>query len=165
MNKKKPRIFYFLGFIAAVFALGGIIIAISKFISLIPVKNYEDRGVMDFAAVEWYTETEKSRRRGGAPSYTRYRYYVKYTAVGDDGIPYTYRENMPSIEKAKALSKAKDKIQRRVLSGKDNYITIPAEQTKDQWLYQSIITYLAVFSGSAAYLIFFAVFIRKWKST
>lgn len=163
MKKKKPNFLHYLSFIVVVLTLCASIMAASKYIFLMSAKSYEDCGIIEFAAAEWYTKTESVRRQGGVPAHTRYNYYVRYAAINSGETSYVYRERETSYEKAVAAVNSKTKIKRRVLSDGDNYITIPAEQTKTQWFNKTKIRYFVVFFCSIAYLVGFIVFMIRKK--
>lgn len=146
---------------AAVFAMVAMIMAIARYVKVMPAEGYEDKGVMEFVAAEWYTRTENVRRQGSAPSHTRYNYYVRYAAVDSHGASYSYHERESSYEKAKAAADSKERIERRVLSDGGNYTTIPAELTKSQWLNKTRMGCLMIFLCCAVYIAGFIVFIIR----
>lgn len=152
---------HYMGFVIAIFALAGLIMATAKYIAVMPAAAYDDCGVMEFTAAEWYTKTEYVRRMGSTPAHTNYNYYVRYAASDSGGADYSYHERVSSVEEARAAVNARAEIERRVLSDGDGYRTIPAKQTKGQWLKKARVTCFTVFFCSAAYLACFVAFAIK----
>lgn len=162
MKGKMTRLIHYMCVMIAVLALASVIIAVDEYATIRPVAAYNDIGDVEFIAAEWYSKVEELHLTGSAPSLMRYMYYIRYMDVDSGDSSYSYHERVPSSRKAKEAVNSEVRIKRRVLSDGDNYTTIPAGQTKYQWLNKIRIRCFAVSLCSVAYLAcFIIVYIKR----